>query len=446
MLIILYKNSYKIHEQLPVKLYKVLFIIKIVQISTMNEPGGFIHMIHLKKWKKGLERHKGEKWLVKGKIRIWSGKKWHCEHNKQESICIQCGGSGVCKHNRKKASCVACKGSQICKHNKRKERCTTCGGISICEHGIYKERCVPCNGSQICEHKRRKASCVACKGSSICEHKRRKASCVDCKGSQICTHGRLKQQCRECHGSIFCQHGIRKPDCVKCGGSNICKHNRRKSQCIPCSGCIHGKLKYRCIQCEGSQICRICKSKHGNPKYDKLCVTCAIQEGYTVYRNYKTKELSMVEFITQHTDVDWVNDKTYDLGCSNKRPDMVCDLGSHILIIECDENKHKHGDYSCENKRIMELSQDFSENNIHRPIVVIRFNPDTYIDSNNQKIESCWKAGKDGILRIKNKEHWDLRLNKLLEITHHYIDNKPVKDVNFEYLFYDEFEKTDARV
>ena len=446
MLIILYKNSYKIHEHLPVKLYKVLFVIKIVSICMMDEPGGFIHMIHLRKWKRGLERHKGEKWLVRGKIRIWSGTRWKCEHNKQESICIQCGGSGVCKHNRKKASCVACKGSQICKHNKRKERCTTCGGISICEHGIYKERCVPCNGSQICEHKRRKASCVACKGSSICEHKRRKASCVDCKGSQICTHGRLKQQCRECHGSIFCQHGIRKPDCVKCGGSNICKHNSRKSQCIPCSGCIHGKLKYRCIQCEGSQICRICKSKHGNPKYDKLCVTCAIQEGYTVYRNYKTKELSMVEFITQHTDVDWVNDKAYDLGCSNKRPDLVSDLGSHILIIECDENKHKHGDYRCENKRIMELSRDFSENNIHRPIVVIRFNPDTYIDSNNQKIESCWKAGKDGILRIKNKKHWDLRLNKLLEITHHYIDNQPVKEVNFEYLFYDEFEKTDARL
>ena len=183
--------------------------------------------------------------------------------------------------------------------------------------------------------------------------------------------------------------------------------------------------------------CRICKSKHGNRKYDKLCVTCAIQEGYAVKRNYKTKELSMVEFITQHTDVDWVNDKTYDLGCSNKRPDMVCDLGSHILIIECDENKHKHGNYICENKRIMELSQDFSENNIHRPIVVIRFNPDTYIDSNNQKIESCWKAGKDGILRIKNKEHWDLRLNKLLETTNHYIDNQPVKDVTFEFLFYD---------
>ncbi len=394
MLIILYKNSYKIHEQLPVKLYKVLFIIKIVQISTMNEPGGFIHMIHLRKWKIGLERHKGEKWLVRGKIRIWSGKIWHCEHNKRKERCTTCGGGSICEHNRLRSYC------------------RECGGGCICEHGKQKYYCKEC-GSSYCEHNREKHLCIQCGGSSICEHGKRKRQCIQCGGSSICEHGKRRSYCRECHGSGFCEH------------------NRRRS---------------RCVQCEGSAICRICKSKYGNRKYDKLCITCAIQEGYTVYRNYKTKELSMVEFITQHTNVDWVNDKTYDLGCSNKRPDMVCDLGSHILIIECDENKHKHGDYSCENKRIMELSRDFSENNIHRPIVVIRFNPDTYIDSNNQKIESCWKAGKDGILRIKNKEHWDLRLNKLLEITHHYIDNKPVKDVNFEYLFYDRFEKTDARV
>ena len=371
------QNPYKIHEQLPVKLYKGLFVIKIVQISTMNEPGGFIHMIHLKKWKIGLERHKGERWLVKNEIKIWSGKRWHCEHNRQRSGCKDCGGSSICEHNRQRSTCKECGGSEICEHNRQRSTCKECGG------------------------------------SSICEHNRERSNCKECGGSQICEHNRQRSGCKDC------------------GGSQICEHNRRRSYCT---------------QCEGSRICRICKSKRGSGKYDKLCVTCAIQEGYAVKRNYKTKELSMVEFITQHTDVDWVNDKAYDLGCSKKRPDLVSDLGSHILIIECDENKHKHGDYSCENKRIMELSQDFSENNIHRPIVVIRFNPDTYIDSNNQKIESCWKAGKDGILRIKNKEHWDLRLNKLLETTHHYIDNQPVKDVNFEYLFYDEFEKIDAQL
>jgi len=339
----------------------------------MNIPGVFAnnYKYNLKEWKKGLDRKKGEKWLVKGQIRIWSGKRWHCQHNRRRSQCKECGGSQICEHNRIRSTCKECGGSQICEHNRRRSECKECGG------------------------------------SQICEHNRRRSECKECGGSQICEHNRERSKCKEC------------------GGSQICEHNRIRS---------------RCIQCEGSQICRICKSKIGNRKYDKLCVTCAIQEGYTVKRNYKTKELSMVEFITEHTDVDWVNDKAYDLGCSKKRPDMVCDLGNHILIIECDES-NQHSGYSCENKRIMELSQDFSENNIHRPIVVIRFNPDSYVDSNNQKIESCWKAGKDGILRINNKENWDLRLNELLEITHHYIENKPIKHVTFEYLFYDNYTK-----
>ena len=338
----------------------------------INIPGAFANnnKYNLKEWtgKRGLERHKGEKWIFKGKIRIWGGKRWNCEHNIQITRCVNCGGAGVCKHKKQRTICKECRGNSICEHNRIKSQCKQCGGSRICEHNRYRTICKECGGSAICEHNTRRSQCKAC------------------------------------------------------GGSAICEHNIRRSYCI---------------RCEGNETCRICKSKTGITKYNKLCLTCAIQAGYAVKRNYKTKELSMVEFITEHTNVDWVNDKAYDLGCSKKRPDMVCDLGSHILIIECDENKHKHGDYSCENKRIMELSQDFSENNIHRPIVVIRFNPDTYIDSNNQKIESCWKAGKDGILRINNKENWNLRLNKLLETTHHYISNQPIKDVTFEYLFYD---------
>jgi len=48
----------------------------------------------------------------------------------------------------------------------------------------------------------------------------------------------------------------------------------------------------------------------------------------------------------------------------------MCDLGTHILIVEIDENAHAVYDCSCENKRLMELSQDVG----HRPIVFIRFN------------------------------------------------------------------------
>uniref|UniRef100_A0A6C0AGU9 Uncharacterized protein n=1 Tax=viral metagenome TaxID=1070528 RepID=A0A6C0AGU9_9ZZZZ len=396
----------------------------------MDIPGAFANnnKYNLKEWKIGcnLKRNKGEKWIFKGEIRIWSGKKWHCQHNKRKERCTTCGGAEICKHKRQRLTCKECGGSQICEHKRQRSTCKECSGSQICEHNIQRSRCKECGGSQICEHNRERSKCIQCGGSQICEHNRRKSRCKECGGAEICEHNRIRSTCKECSGASICEHNRIRSRCKDCGGGSICEHNRQRSACI---------------QCEGSAICRICKSKMGNRKYDKLCVTCAIQEGYAVKRNYKTKELSMVEFITQHTDVDWVNDKAYDLGCSNKRPDMVCDLGNHILIIECDENKHKHGDYSCENKRIMELSQDFSENNIHRPIVVIRFNPDSYVDSNNQKIESCWKAGKDGILRIKNKENWDLRLNKLLETTHHYISNPPIKDVMFEYLFYDDYTK-----
>jgi hypothetical protein len=45
------------------------------------------------------------------------------------------------------------------------------------------------------------------------------------------------------------------------------------------------------------------------------------------------------------------------------------------LIIEVDENKHDNYDCSCENKRIMLISQDLG----HRPVVLLRFNPDGYL-------------------------------------------------------------------
>ena len=45
-------------------------------------------------------------------------------------------------------------------------------------------------------------------------------------------------------------------------------------------------------------------------------------------------------------------------GCSKRRPDLLLDMGYHIIIVEVDENKHTGYDCSCENKRLMELSQD----------------------------------------------------------------------------------------
>ena len=121
-----------------------------------------------------------------------------CEHKRQKSHCIECGGSQICEHNRTKQTCKDCGGVSVCEHKRQKSQCTECGGVSVCEHKRQKSQCKECGGASICEHNRRKSRCKECGGASICEHNRRKSQCKECGGSQICEHKRHKPQCKEC--------------------------------------------------------------------------------------------------------------------------------------------------------------------------------------------------------------------------------------------------------
>jgi phenylpropionate dioxygenase-like ring-hydroxylating dioxygenase large terminal subunit len=152
-------------------------------------------------------------------------------------------------------------------------------------------------------------------------------------------------------------------------------------------------------------------------------------------RNYKTKEKNVVEYITQSFNgFTWVSDKKIQDGCSRRRPDLLLDMGTHIIIVEIDENKHTDYDCSCEHKRLMELSQDLQ----HRPIVFIRFNPDDYINQNGELIKSCWKLNKLGIMQIsKTKQNeWDARLYSLKQQIQYWIDNSTEKTIEIIELFY----------
>jgi len=174
-------------------------------------------------------------------------------------------------------------------------------------------------------------------------------------------------------------------------------------------------------------------------KYDGYCLHCYIHSfpDKPVARNYKTKEFAVVEYVkTEFPNVDWTADKTVNGGCSKRRPDLVLDLGYQILIIEVDENQHADYDCSCENKRIMEISQDFG----HRPIVFIRFNPDKY-NINDENITSCWGCNKKGICIIKKSKQteWDERLLSLKRQINYWINPENVSNKTIEtiQLYYD---------
>jgi hypothetical protein len=187
----------------------------------------------------------------------------------------------------------------------------------------------------------------------------------------------------------------------------------------------------------------ICKSSwcenYASKNYDKYCIHCFIHlfPDKPIVRNYKTKEKAVADFILSNFDgFTWICDKRVQDGCSRRRPDLLLDMGSHVLVVEVDENQHTEYECSCENKRLMEISQDIG----HRPLIFIRFNPDGYIDIRDIKIKSCWIMNKQsGILyvpKIKQTE-WDKRLFILKETVEYWIHQRPEKMVEIVQLFYD---------
>jgi Rieske Fe-S protein len=175
-------------------------------------------------------------------------------------------------------------------------------------------------------------------------------------------------------------------------------------------------------------------------KYDGYCLFCYMHlfPDKPVSRNYKTKEYSVVEFVkNMFPDLNWIADKIISGCCSKRRPDLILDLGYQVIIVEIDENQHIDYDCSCENKRIMELSQDLG----HRPIVFIRFNPDDY-EKNKKNITSCWGQDKKGLCVIKKlkQNEWKQRLNTLENQIIYWINpsNATNKTIEIIQLFYDE--------
>jgi hypothetical protein len=173
-------------------------------------------------------------------------------------------------------------------------------------------------------------------------------------------------------------------------------------------------------------------------KYKQYCLRCFINlfPDEKISKNYKVKENHMTDFIKEHFKEEVIIfDKTVG-GCSKRRPDVYIDKFTHVIVIECDENQHTRKEYTnCENKRTMELFQDFG----NRPIIFIRFNPDSYINKDGKKILSSFKNHKTLFVPIiRKQEEWNNRLTLLKETILKCLTDIPEKEVTYEHLFYDQ--------
>ena len=107
-------------------------------------------------------------------------------------------GSGWWKQPREAEGRAVKTGQSRCPHNRERSLCKECGGGSICEHKRQRSACKECGGGSICEHKRIRSQCKECGGGSICEHKRRRSECKECGGGSICEHNRRRSECKAC--------------------------------------------------------------------------------------------------------------------------------------------------------------------------------------------------------------------------------------------------------
>lgn len=184
----------------------------------------------------------------------------------------------------------------------------------------------------------------------------------------------------------------------------------------------------------------LCDKQARLSRYEGYCFRCFI---YTfpdnpIVKNYKTKEKEVSNFIeTNFPNRTWLVDRLVEGGCYNRRPDIFVDLGFQILIIEIDEHMHKRYSEECEKIRIQEIHQSYD----FRKMIIIRFNPDDYIDKDNNKIKSPWTINRlNSMLFISknNKKIWNERLQLLKEIVEFWMNNEIDENLKVIELYYNQ--------
>lgn len=185
----------------------------------------------------------------------------------------------------------------------------------------------------------------------------------------------------------------------------------------------------------------LCDILISNPANKGYCYRCFIHTfpDSPLVRNHKTKERTVADHITaKYPHLTCILDRPIEGGCSTRRPDIFIDMGDATIVIEIDENQHKAYDCTCENRRLVELFKDTGS----RPMTMIRFNPDDYIDSGGKRIASCWGTTKEkGLLEVKpsKRKEWATRLDALVVAIDCVInaDGTGRKEIDVIHLFYD---------
>ena len=200
-------------------------------------------------------------------------------------------------------------------------------------------------------------------------------------------------------------------------------------------------------RCRGSCGHKCPFGEHGtilgqlSEKYGGRCLTCFINEYIDTTDpelrplvdkaapKHKTKELAVRSVLAAaFPDYDWVFDRSLGnrslfRGDPKYRPDARVQSSWRVLIVEIDENRHVR--YSCSGERAREAAivQYYLRRDERHEVVLIRFNPDSFIDLKTQKrTRSPWKhSTKQAGMVLADEEEWKRRTDCLVDVVKRYM-------------------------
>jgi hypothetical protein len=292
---------------------------------------------------------------------------------------------------------------------------------------VESKKCIDCKTKQPSFNKPglKPLYCISCKKDGMVNNKHKKCIncnkitpsfnkpglkplyCVNCKEDDMVDV--MNKMCIDCKKtqSYYNKPGLKPLYCANCKEDNMI--NVKSKTCILCN---------KTLAWIDNKYCSPCNA----------LVNPDSKQG----RKYRFKQNTIVDILKQHFTFDII-DKQIDNGCTKRRPDLIIDCLTHVINIEIDEEQHKAKSYTpeCEESRYNDLYTAFGD----RPFICIRFNPDKYVQKENNIIwnmEGIFSSTK----KIDEKE-LEYRINILIKEINQTIREIPDETFKIKYLFYD---------
>jgi hypothetical protein len=365
---------------------------------------------------------------------------YHYKNEKKALYCYSC--KTIDMINIKSKMCIKCDNVQPCFNYKNEKKALYCGTCKTPDMINIKDKmCIKCNNSQPCfnyKNEKKPLYCSSCKTDNMIDIMNKK--CISCNNTQ----------------PRFNYKNEKKPlYCVSCKTDDMADIINKK--CIFENCYIRSTFNYKdetqTLYCRLHKLdnmidivhkrCKteLCDIQISNKYFKGYCLRCFIYNfpNSKLIRDYGTREAKVSDFIKEtYPNLNITYNKAVEGGCSKNRPDIFIDCLTHSVIIEIDEHQHKSNSKSytpeCEIQRINNLFTDLAD----RPILFIRFNPDSYTDKKNILVKSCFEYTEDKGLPKANKT-LQTRLKKLKEAIDKNLTKVPNEHIVTIKLYYDGF-------